>query len=146
MPVRAKNVNFLVDRFIGGQWFKFGEVQSMPQADYDAVVEFANELYDRLIHYTDWERVMLEASGRCAALEHDHGRDACPESVEIALRIDDRPFYGTSDGIYGWKDAEANLAPVVYDQRGWSLPKELSSMFAGWARARRKSIKNHKEA
>lgn len=146
MPVRVKTVNFLLDRLIGTQWFQHGVVQSMPPDDYDACREVANELYDRLIHYIDWERVMLEAGGRCAALEHPHldrDREVCPESIEIALRVDDRPWYGDGGG---WKAAEEDLAEVQYDPRGWSLPKELQAMFAGWARARRKSIQSHKEA
>jgi hypothetical protein len=154
MPVRVKAIDFLCRQFIGTQWFLHGEVQSMPEADYDAVVEFSNELYDRLVNHIDWNRVLLEAHGRCSALGHferdhedRHSDDrVCGESLAVALRVDDRPFYGVIEGDYGWKAAEENLARVRYDPRGWSLPDELKSMFAAWARARRKSINKHEEA
>lgn len=146
MPTRVKNEEWLSCLLIGGQAFYFGEVQSMPKDDYDAVQGFVAELYSRLVSYVDWERVLLEAAGYCKAMNHAHTypEGPCPEAVEKALLCYDRPFFGEREGAYGWDEADAPVSP--HTPRGWFLPKELRPMMAAWVRARRKSIKEHEDA
>lgn len=114
----------------------------MPQEDFDAVIEFTEDLYLRLIEYIDWPRIMLEAQGRCAAYEHDHGhREApCAESVERALLVYERPMFGHGKGYGGWHEADADVeARRVNQPLRYHMPKDLSVMFAAWCRAVRKS-------
>lgn len=148
MPVRAKVEEWLYREFIGAQWFQSGECQSMPQADFDAVTDYASDLYHMIVLQIDWPRVVLEAQGRCAAFEHAHidgERGACAESIEKALLCYDRPFYGEKDGTYGWTDADANAKKWNTPQPlRWEMPKELRSMFAAYVRSIRKS-KREKE-
>lgn len=139
MPVRAKVEEWLYRELVGTQWFQSGECMSMPQDDFDAVTDYASDLYHELIERIDWKRVLLEASGRCSAFEHDH-EGPCAESVERALLCFDRPFYGEKDGTYGWADADKNADVWRTPQPvRWNMPKELVPMFAAYVRAIRKS-------
>lgn len=149
MPVRAKNEEWLVRQFVGSQGFQSGVCFTMPDEDYRAVVEFTENLYHRLIERVDWERVVLEASGRCEALghfdeggAHDRREGPCPESISVALLVYDRPMYGDTGG---WKEAEAAITEEhahAHPYR-WHMPKELGTMFAAWVRACRKDKKRH---
>jgi hypothetical protein len=65
----------MLDGVIGGQWFMHGICQSMPDKEYRGVSELVEALYVRMVESTDWNRVILEASTRHLALDHDPPED-----------------------------------------------------------------------
>jgi hypothetical protein len=146
MPVRAKAEEFLSRKLIGGQWYIHGEVQSMPQPDYDAVQEYVQEIFSHLVEHIDWNRVLIEASILHTTREGDDDNeehnekaspmdDICPQCLRDALLMYDRPIADRD-----WKAVETPVSE--YPPRPWSLPKELVPMMAAFVRARRKSIQD----
>jgi hypothetical protein len=147
MPVREKVESRLRRMFMGGVWYLHGEPQNMSAADHDAVVEFCQDVYAQVIEGIDWERILLEASGRCEAHGHfddegSHSRKEgpCADSIEAALLVYDRPWYGDKGG---WDEADQAILHRKHDPKRWSLPDELRTMMAAWIRARRKSQESH---
>jgi hypothetical protein len=98
MPVREKAISNLMAGLIGDQWYRHGICESMPHKDNQAVSELVEAIYVRLMDRLDWNRVILEASSRHLALEHDRH----PTVNEISL-------FGV-DGICGECVNEALLA------------------------------------
>lgn len=67
MPVRERLVTALTEDAIGAQWWdnsRGHECKSMPTDDYYRTRDAAEVLFERIIDRVDWNRVMLEASGR----------------------------------------------------------------------------------
>lgn len=109
MPVRKKAIANLAAGLIGDQWYRYGICESMPHKDNRAVIELIEAIYVRLAEYIDWNRVVLEASSRHMALDHDAAEndgislgveDICGECVcEALLALD---FGGTA--FSKWKE------------------------------------------
>lgn len=113
MPERHKAASWLAELFAGVQTWdgRTGECVTMPTADYDHARAAADRLFLGLVARVDWTRVLIEAAGRCVALdheEHDTGHPyglPCGPSVAAALMTTDRVYQQQ------WTDPDATELP-----------------------------------
>lgn len=91
MPVRRNIVRDLVHRVIGVQvWDGLrGEPVTIPRAEWDLVVDAADQLYDEVIRRIDWKRIHIEASGRHIQLHEWRDEAPCGECIQQALLFDE---------------------------------------------------------
>lgn len=104
MPERVKAVERAVEKAYDGPWVWNGAIgmiddPSMTQEQYDDATDKVDDIYETVVRHIDWNRVLLDALGRCMTFNHEHcdmrgfGRDmhymVCGESVQEALLIDE---------------------------------------------------------
>lgn len=94
MPVRDKAREWLTRQVVGLHVWdgRTDQCLTMPTDEYDDVANAMAFLWQGLVDSVDWSRVLLEASVRCAELDHAHGGGTrtCGESVQEALLTDER--------------------------------------------------------
>lgn len=122
MPVRERTVESLVQNVIGHQQWdgRIGEVVTMPQHDYDELREAMDDLFVRFVQEINWNRVELEAYGRCLRLEHVHelNETICGESIQHALLACERGGWRKdSDDESGCLDWPVRVADALQYRR-----------------------------
>jgi hypothetical protein len=105
----------MLRRKIGPQRWDHTGITSMPEAEYRAHEKAADEEFDAIVNGIDWNRVLLEASGRHVTLHDENDdpamRDVCGECVRSALLTWDRnvPWTDTDPG----RAIGSGMAPVA---------------------------------
>jgi hypothetical protein len=89
-----------------------GVCQSMPDEDYCAVRELVSAAFVRLVDHIDWNRVLLEATGRHFALHH---------------KDDDKKYLMSDDNVCGECICEALLATTFGGKFSDDWTKEPTS-------------------
>lgn len=92
MPVRRQASGWLTEQIVGRQVWdgRNGQCVSIPTEKYDTLESTMDKMFVAFVQQIDWNRVCLEAEGRCLSLDHTHSENACGESIQEALLTLDR--------------------------------------------------------
>ncbi|MFG1872059.1 hypothetical protein [Micromonospora arborensis] len=117
MPIRRNIVRDLVHRIVGAQvWDGLrGEPVTMPLAEWELVVDAADQLYDEVIRRIDWQRIHIEATSRHLQVHEWRGDGPCGECFQQALLYDENGF-GLS-ALHRW--AETPTVPERKTRPDW---------------------------
>ena len=155
MPVRDKAQATMTEFLVGPMSYSHGIPvggQGVSPEQFEAISDYAEELYCRAITAVDWNRVMLEAAGRCERNRRDDPdhytvEDSfglakagdtllqvvfCPKCLERALLT----FNKVGEG-----EEETDL-PDVHASPRWEPPRKLRHLLGEWVLARRKELED----
>jgi hypothetical protein len=96
MPVRKFVTSVLAEKMRGTHVWVYGVSETITEEQVEDALDVADDIYCHVIQRIDWNRILVEAYGRCSDAGHGDWRHICGPCLQAALLATERawPDYG----------------------------------------------------